>query len=290
MELDDEGTPLKDETSAFSPRGPSGVGIGLRTPHYGDLLESGDGPDWFEFVPENFVGRGGIALRTLRAANERWPLIPHGVSLGIGGPDPFDELYLKGLKVLLDELDSPYYSDHLCFSSAGGSSFFDLLPLPRTDEAVRHVSRRIRELADRLERAVVIENISYYAVMPGSEMSESEWVTAVIEDAGCGLLLDLANVYVNAKNHDLDAQGMLDALPLDRVAHVHLAGHVQEGARLIDDHGAPVPEGVWSLYEKLLGRCGPVSTLLEWDTKIPSYARVLEEAELARGRHRRAQS
>jgi uncharacterized protein (UPF0276 family) len=262
------------------------VGIGLRTPHYADIVNTFAGPDWFEFVPENFVGRGGPAIETLRHAKERWPLIPHGVSVGVGGKDPFDETYLAGLKRLLDELECPYYSDHLCFVSAGGSSFFDLLPMPRTHEAIRHVGTRVRELADRLERPVVLENISYYAVMPGSEMDEHTWIASVLEEADCGLLLDLANIYVNSKNHGLDPMAILEGLPLERVAHVHLAGHFDEGTRLIDDHGAPVPEPVWSLYERLLERVGPVSTLIEWDTKIPAYARVLAEAEQARARLR----
>ena len=270
------------------PRGPRGAGIGLRTPHYASILAADAGPDWFEFVPENFVGRGGLALDTLRKVSERWPVIPHGVSLGVGTQDGFDAEYLGGLKALLDELDPPYYSDHLCYNSIAGSSFFDLLPLPRTEEAVRHCAARIRELADRLERPVAVENITYYAVMPGSQLSETEWLRAVLEEADCGLLLDVANVYLNAHNHGFDPQDFLRALPLERIAHVHLAGHHDEGKRLLDDHGSPVPDGVWRLYEFLLEQAGPVSTLVEWDTRIPAYERVLEEAGQARARLREA--
>ena len=266
------------------PRGPRGAGIGLRTPHYAAILAANEGPDWFEFVPENFVGRGGVALDTLRKVAERWPLVPHGVSLGVGTQDGFDPEYVEGLNALLDELDLPYYSDHLCYNGIGGSSFFDLLPLPRTEEAVRHCAARIRELADRLERPVAVENITYYAVMPGSQLSETEWLSAVLEEADCGLLLDVANVYLNAHNHAFDPRDFLRALPLERVAHVHLAGHHDEGKRLLDDHGSPVPGPVWQLYEFLLEQTGPISTLVEWDTRIPAYERVLEEATQARAR------
>jgi uncharacterized protein (UPF0276 family) len=218
----------------------------------------------------------------LRACAERWPIAVHGVSLSLGGPDRLDHAYLVVLKALLDEFAVPLYTDHLCYASIGGISFHDLLPLPFSGEAVMHTARRIREVADALERPVAVENISYYATMPGSELDEGAFVRAVVEEADCGLLLDVNNAYVNAVNHDRDPQAVLLELPLDRTVHIHLAGHCPEDGRLVDDHGAPVDDAVWSLYRSALARTGPRPTIVEWDTKIPPLARVLDEADRAR--------
>jgi uncharacterized protein (UPF0276 family) len=259
-----------------------GVGIGLRREHFAALPTCEHAIGLLEIVPENFVGHGGRARAVLRACAERWPIAAHGVSLSLGGPDPIDHAYVRGLKTLLDELAVPLYTDHLCYASIGGISFHDLLPLPFSGEAVMHTARRIRELADALERPVAVENISYYATMPGSELDEGDFVRAVVEEADCGLLLDVNNAYVNARNHGLDPEAVLFALPLERTVHVHLAGHCPEDGRLVDDHGAPVDDAVWSLYGAVLARIGPRPTIVEWDTKIPPLARVLAEADRAR--------
>ncbi|MCA9710490.1 MAG: DUF692 domain-containing protein, partial [Myxococcales bacterium] len=213
---------------------------------------------------------------------ERWPVVAHGVSLSLGGPDPLPAEYVAGLKQLLDELDAPFYTDHLCYATIGGVNFYDLLPIPFTDEAVRHCAGRIRELADRLERPVAVENISYYAVMPGAAMTEGQFVRAVVEEAGCGLLLDVNNVYVNACNHGEDPRASLLALPLEHTRQIHIAGHIEEGGRVLDTHGRPLVEPVWELLRLALSRVGPVPTLLEWDTDIPPLDRVLDEADRAR--------
>ncbi|MEM7151350.1 MAG: DUF692 domain-containing protein [Myxococcota bacterium] len=259
-----------------------GVGIGLRREHFAAIGGCDRALDWLEIIPENYVGRGGLVRRNLAQCRERWPVVAHGVSLSLGGPDPLDLEYVAGLKQLLDELEAPFYTDHLCYATIGGRNFYDLLPLPFSEEAVVHCAGRIRELADRLERPVGVENISYYAEMPGGSLSEGEFVSAVVTEAGCGLLLDVNNVYVNARNHDEDPVAALESLPLDAALQVHLAGHIEEGGRLLDNHGAPVLDEVWSLYRHALSKTGPVPTLIEWDTDIPPLDRVLDEADRAR--------
>ncbi len=272
--------------TSFAPPRPRGVGIGLRRPHHDAILEPDHGPDqrvdWLEIIPENFVGVGGPTRRALDACAERWPVIGHGVSQCVGTPGPIDGEYIAGLKRLLDQLEAPYYSDHLCYGAIGGVTYHDLLPLPFNEEAVRHCARRIRELADRLERPIAVENISFYAVMPGSDMTHGEFVTAVTQEADCGLLLDVNNVFVNACNHGGDPADWLRALPLERTMQMHIAGHVEEAGRIIDNHGRPVVDGVFALMRQALGTVGAVPVLLEWDTDIPDLARVLDEADAVR--------
>lgn len=268
-------------------RAPHGVGIGLRREHFAAIERCERELDWLEIIPENYVGHGGLGRRNLARCRERWPVVAHGVSLSLGGPDPLPGPYVAGLRRLLDELQAPFYTDHLCYARIDDLDFYDLLPLPFTEEAVRHTARRVRELADRLERPVAVENISYYAVMPGGSMSEGQFVTAVVEEAGCGLLLDVNNVYVNARNHGHEPLAVLDALPLHRTLQIHIAGHVEESGRLLDTHGRPLVDPVWRLYEDALARVGPVPTLLEWDTDIPALDRVLDEADRARELWRR---
>lgn len=265
------------------PQGPAGVGIGLRRPHHQTLFDSDRQVDWLEFIPENFVGRGGRGPATLRRAAERWPVIGHGVTMSFGGPDPLDLEYIAQLKTLLDEVDAPYYSDHLCYSVVGGTVLHDLLPLPFSEQVVEHVAPRIREVSERLERPILVENITCYAVMPGSRMSEGEFIRAVVEEADCGLLLDVSNVYVNATNQGDDPMERLLALPIERTGQIHLAGYTDEGARLVDTHAAPVVDEVWNMYAAVLERLGrPISTLVEWDQRIPDLEKVLDQADRAR--------
>lgn len=262
------------------------VGIGLRRPHFSTLPQTERRVDFLELIPENFVGgpapRGGRHARVLAECAERWPILAHGVSMSLGGPDPLDHAYLRTLKRFLDRLGAPFYTDHLCFVTTGGRSTFDLLPLPFSEPAVRHVARRIREVADALERPVAIENISYYAELPTSTLDEGAFVRAVVEEADCLLLLDVNNVYVNAQNHGRAPLELLESLPLERACQIHMAGHVREGPRLLDHHGAPVDDAVWALYVEAIARTGPLPTLIEWDTRIPDVDRVLDEADLAR--------
>jgi uncharacterized protein len=261
-----------------------GVGIGLRRELYDALWKTNRRLDWLELIPENFIVHGGWRRQVLEKAAERWPLIAHGVALNVGGPDPLDAAYLRSLKTLLDWLDPPFFSDHLCYQHIGGVYFHDLLPLPFTEEAVRWVAGRAREVSDRLERPLVLENITYYAEMPGGTLTEGEFVSAVLEEADAGLLLDVNNAYLNGRNHGRDPWQVLRALPLERTTQIHLAGHVQdrECDVLLDDHGSAVTDEVWALYTKVTQRIGAVPTLIEWDNNIPPLDRVLEEADRAR--------
>lgn len=262
-----------------------GAGIGLRQPHVEALLGTARALDWLEVIPENYMRFGGKARRALRDCRARWPIAPHGVALNVGGLDPLDDEYLADLRRLCDELDPPWFSDHLCYCRIDGVYLHDLLPLPFNDEAVAHVVPRVREARERVGRPFLLENATYYEVMPGSTLDEATFIRRVVEEADCGLLLDVNNVYVNAKNHGYDPVAFLDALPLERVAQVHLAGHEVRPDVIIDTHGAPVADPVWTLYEQLLERTGPVTTLIEWDHHLPGDVNVLlDEADRARER------
>lgn len=260
-----------------------GVGIGLRREHHADILQTDRQVDWLEVITENFIDHGGHSIRLLDEVRERWPIGLHGVSMSFGGPDPLDDAYLSHIKALCDRLGAEEYSDHLCFSGAHGVFFADLLPLPQTHEAVAHVAERIRYVQRAIDRPVMIENISYYAEIPGSEMGHSEFVSRICEEADCGLLLDCNNVFVNSFNHGGDPLERMLALPLDRVGRIHLAGHKYKGEppMAIDNHGSPVPDPVWDLYDAALAKTGQVPTLIEWDLEIPDLDRVLDERDKA---------
>jgi uncharacterized protein (UPF0276 family) len=261
---------------------PLGAGIGLRRSFYEALPRTGRQLDWVEIIPENFLSVGGRTRQALEACAERWPVLPHGVGLNIGGPDPLDEEYVTQLAGLVKRLDSPFFSDHLVYSRLNGVYLHDLLPLPFNEEAVEHVVPRVREVVARVGRPFLLENPSYYAHMPGGTLAEATFLRHVAEQADCGLLLDVNNVYVNSQNHAYDPRAFLDALPLERVVQIHLAGHTRYPDVIIDTHGAPVSDDVWPLYRYVLERTGPVSTLIEWDQDIPSMEAVLDQADLAR--------
>jgi uncharacterized protein (UPF0276 family) len=258
-----------------------GVGIGLRRPFHEEIFRTTRTIDWLEIVSENFAGLGGRPAHLLARVVERWPTVAHGVALSVGGEDPVDE-YLAALGPLVKRLRAPFVSDHLCYSAIGGRQMFDLLPLPFHDDAVAHVAARARIAQDRLETPLLLENITGYAVMPGSEMDEPSFLRAVLETAGCWLLLDVNNLYLNAVNHGLDPQALLERMPLERVKQIHLAGFTSDEGVLLDTHSRPVADAVWSLYRQALVRTGPVPTLIEWDQDIPSLDAVLDEADRAR--------
>jgi uncharacterized protein len=258
-----------------------GAGIGLRREYYEELVSTERVLDWVEVTPENHMGFGGRNRWAVDACHERWPVLPHGVSLNVGGPDPLDPEYLDDLRRFCASVDAPFFSDHLCYSRLQGVYLHDLLPLPFNDASIAHVVPRIREAQARVGRPFLLENASYYAVMPGSALDEATWLRRVVEDADCGLLLDVNNVFVNSVNHGYDPRAFIDALPLERVGQVHLAGHEVRPDVIIDTHGAAVPSAVWSLYEHLLERTGPVTTLVEWDQNIPPVEQVLEQADRA---------
>ncbi len=259
-----------------------GVGISLRPEHHGAILATERRVDWLEIQPENYMRQGPRAQWALDACSERWPLIAHGIALSLGSPDPLSSDYLGDLARVLERIDAPYFSEHASFASAGGMSFHELLPLPFSERMADHLAARIREARDAIALPLSVENITYYAVMPSSAMSEGAFLTRVLDEADAGLLLDLNNVYVNAINHGQSPERVLHDLPLARTKQIHLAGHCREGDLLIDDHGSAVPEPVWELYRAALERLGPIPTLIEWENNLPSVDRVLDEADKAR--------
>jgi len=259
-----------------------GVGIGLRTVHFGEILAGKPALDWFEVLSENFMDTGGRPLHVLERVVERYPVALHGVSLSIGSTDPLDRGYLRKLKALAERTRAAWVSDHLCFTGVLGRNTHDLLPLPYDEATLRHVSRRVTQVQDALERPLVLENPSTYLAYARSTMPEWEFLTALCDATGCALLLDVNNVYVSSFNHGFDARRYIDGVPADRVVQVHLAGHTNKGTHIVDTHDARAIAPVWKLYARLTARTGPVSTLFEWDASIPPLAAVVKEAAKAR--------
>jgi uncharacterized protein (UPF0276 family) len=261
------------------------TGIGLRAEHHAAFIAARPAVGFVEVHSENYFGRGGAMLQFLERVRRDWPLSLHGVGLSIGSTDPLDERYLRRLDALVRRFEPTLLSDHLCWTSVGGVHSNDLLPLPWTEEALDHVVERLQRVQGRLQRRLLIENPSSYFEYAASTMPEWEFLAEVSRRSGCGILLDVNNVYVSACNHGFDARRYLDALPVDAVAQIHLAGHVERrfdaGRILIDTHGASVTNAVWSLYRDALRRCGPVPTLIEWDTDLPPLSALLLEAAKA---------
>lgn len=265
-----------------------GVGIGLRRDHY-DALECAApaeasplaSVDFVEVIPENYAGKGGRAARVFAEVRERMPVLAHGVSLSLGGPDPLDEEWLSTLKTFLDTHQIPFFTEHLSFTAARGVHLHELLPLPFTFEAARHVAARVRHAMERLERPVLLENPSALCRMPG-DLDEGTFTRAVIEESGAGLLLDVNNVYVSAANTGEDPRALLASLPLERTGQIHVAGHRDLGGVLLDDHRGPTPAPVLALLAEAVTRAPQVPVLLEWDTAIPPLEVVLEEAARVR--------
>jgi uncharacterized protein (UPF0276 family) len=266
-----------------------GVGVGYRPKHQEDVLLRGGSPDvaWYEIVSENYMVPGGRHLASLERLQAKWTVIPHGVCLSIGATEALDADYLARLKGLVRRMNPPYFTDHLCFTRASGRDLHDLLPLPYTKEAVAHVVERVRRVQGEIERPFALENVSSYLTYKDSTMTEWEFLAEVAEGADCGLLFDVNNVYVSAQNHGFDARTYVDAIPAERVVQIHLAGHLNKGTYLLDTHSDHVCDPVWELYERTIRRTGPVSTLVEWDEAIPSFAVLAGEAALAT-KHRAA--
>ena len=259
-----------------------GHGIGLRTKHFPELLEQGRRADWFEVITENFLHVGGRPRAVLEAVRADRPVVLHGVSLSIGSVDPLNEEYLRDVRDLADAVEPAWVSDHLCWGTFGRHNAHDLLPMPFTEEALSHVVSRVVEAQERLGRRILLENVSSYLTYATSTISEWDFLAEVARRADCLILLDVNNVYVSATNHGFDALAFLQGIPEDRVAQIHLAGHQDLGTHLLDTHDAPVPDPVWALYRDAVRRFGPVSTLVEWDDRIPPLDEVLAEAEKAR--------
>jgi uncharacterized protein len=259
-----------------------GYGVGLRRQHYSHVLESRPKVDWFEVISENFMVAGGRALQVLEGVRDNYPIAMHGVSLSLGSTDPLNRDYLRQLRELARRFEPAWISDHLCWTGVGRRNLHDLLPLPYTEEALRHVVTRIRNVQDELGRKILIENVSSYMAFADSTMTEWEFISAIAEEADCGILLDLNNIFVSAFNHRFDPNEYVDAVPAERVVQYHLAGHSDHGAYLLDTHDHPVRDEVWALYARAARRFGEVSAIVEWDDNIPAFAELKQTADRAR--------
>lgn len=254
-----------------------GTGLGLRRAFIRSLSDhSTDSINFWEIAPENWIGVGGYFGKKLHELTEKYSFICHGLSLSIGGPTPLDQAFLQKLKKFLHEHNIRYYSEHLSYCSDDGH-LYDLMPIPFTEQAVHYVANRIKQVQERLERRIAIENVSYYAA-PGQEMKEIDFLNAILQEADCDLLLDVNNIYVNSVNHGYDPYIFLKRLPFERIAYIHIAGHYNEAEDLIiDTHGANVVEPVWQLLNSAYQHFGIIPTLLERDFNIPSLPELLGE-------------
>lgn len=259
-----------------------GFGLGLRPDHYQDIInQKPKSIEWFEVIAENYLG-GGRPRDFLFKIREDYPMVMHGVSMSIGSTDELNMTYLRKLKSLAAELEVPWFSDHLCWTGMNGKNLHDLLPLPYTDEAIKHVASRIRQVMDIIEKPMIIENLSSYITYKTSAMSEWEFYNAVVEEADCGMLLDINNIYVSSFNHEFNPIDYINSVPIHRVYQFHLAGHSSYGDYLVDTHDHPVIDQVWDLYEIAVKRFGAVSTMIERDDNIPPLDDVVAELEHAK--------
>jgi uncharacterized protein (UPF0276 family) len=258
-----------------------GIGIGLRIPHYGHILERKPAVDWFEIISENYMLDAGRPLNVLDQILESYRVVQHGVSMYFGNAARPNREHLRRLKRLVKRTGSPWLSDHLCWGSVDGRYTHDLLPMPYTWEAVEWTARNIREVQDTVGIPVAVENVSSYAEFHASEMTEWEFLSEVVERADCGILLDVNNIYVSSKNHGFDPVLYLDAVPAERVAQIHIAGHTKFEKYILDTHDHPVLDPVWKLYAQAIRRIGRTATLLEWDDRIPNFEEVHREAKKA---------
>lgn len=260
----------------------SGVGIGLRDPHVTELLSGEPKAPWVELLADNHLAEGGLIAARLEAICERYPLTLHCVGMNLGGVEPLDRKYLQAVKHLMMRSRPAWVSDHLCFTRHGGHHYHDLLPLPYTEEALFHMVDRISQVQDFLGTRLLVENVSAYIAASDSSMDETEFLTALVNEADCDLLLDVNNLYVSQVNLGLDAGQVIAGLPVERIREVHLAGYEDKDGFLIDAHNNPVSEPVWTLFEALVARVPQVPVLIEWDNDIPSLDVLLAEAARAK--------
>ncbi len=254
-----------------------GLGLGLRTTHFSHILEKWPAVDWFEIMSENFMDTEGRPLYILDQIAERYPIVMHGVSMSIGSTDPIDFEYLAKLKALAQRVNAVWMGDHVCWTGVAGRNGHDLYPIPYNENTLEFLVERIRIVQDFLERPLILENPSTYMTFANSTMPEEEFLNRMAIDADCGLLLDVNNVYVTCRNHDLDPYEYLAAMPYDRVVQIHIAGHTDKGTHCIDTHDGRVIDEVWALYAEVQRRAGSRATLLEWDANIPPFEEVHAE-------------
>lgn len=262
-----------------------GIGLGLRSTHYSHIAQSKPKLSWFEAISENYMGlsqsSSGRPLKILESIRQDYDVVLHGVSLSIGSTDELNLPYLEKLKSLIETIQPQWVSDHLCWTGVAEENLHDLLPLPYTQEALKHLVERIQMTQDFLGRRILLENVSSYISFEHSEMTEWDFLTQIANQADCGILLDVNNVYVNSVNHGFDPRTYLKALPSERIGQIHLAGHSKQGEILVDTHDAPVCDEVWDLFRHAVQLYGSVSTMVEWDDKIPDFSHLKHEAEKA---------
>jgi hypothetical protein len=251
--------------------------VGLRTQHFRHITEHWPAMDWFEILSENFIDTEGRPLWYLDQIAERYPIVMHGVSLSVGSTDPIDFGFLDKLAALAKRVKARWLGDHICWTGVAGLNGHDLYPVPYTEEGLRHMIERVRTIQDYLERPLVLENPSTYLTFASSSMPEEEFIARLAVEADCALLLDVNNVYVTCRNHDLDPLAYLEAIPYEHVVQVHLAGHTDNGTHCIDTHDGHVIDAVWQLYARVQEKTGGRATLLEWDAQVPKFAVLQEE-------------
>lgn len=259
----------------------TGTGIGLRGPHIPRLLNERPPIPWLEALTDNHLAPTGPAREQLRAVRQYYPVTLHCVGMSIGGTDPIDVAYLSRIRALRDEIEPAWISDHLCWTSVDGQQMHDLMPLPYTEATLRHASDRILTIQDYLQCNILIENVSSYFRFRESSIAEAEFISELAHITGCGLLLDVCNIYVSSFNHAAAAREFLKRLPLDRVAEIHLAGFDDKGDHLLDAHNAPVPEAVWELFAWVMQRRPEIPALVEWDRDLPDLDVLIEQARRA---------
>ncbi|TAK92034.1 MAG: DUF692 domain-containing protein [Burkholderiaceae bacterium] len=261
----------------------TGFGLGLRTEHYLDFVERKPQVDWLEVISENYMVPGGKPLHFLDTIRRDYPMVMHGVSLSIGSSDPLNMDYLRDLKALVQRVQPTWISDHLCWTGVDHTNLHDLMPLPYTETALRHLTQRIDQVQDFLGHRILLENVSSYVAYRADEMTEWEFIAELAKRADCELLLDVNNVYVSSVNHRFDPYVYIDAMPGERVRQIHLAGHEDHGDYIIDTHDHPICDPVWDLYAYTVRKLGNVPTMIERDDHIPPLDDLL--AELAQARN-----
>jgi uncharacterized protein (UPF0276 family) len=277
---DRDTAPSQDHSDGAA--GSLGFGLGLRTVHYTRVVETRPPVDWFEILSENYLVPGGRPLDWIDRIRADYPMAMHGVSLSIGSTDPIDMDHLEQLKRLQRRVQPAWISDHLCWTGVAGGNLHDLLPLPYTEAALAHVATRVARVQDVLGERILLENVSSYVSYPSSEMTEWEFLAELARRADCLLLLDVNNVYVSSVNHEFDPHRYLDAIAVDRVRQIHLAGHQDRGDLIVDTHDQPIVDPVWRLYEAARRRFGDVATMIERDANIPPLEELVAELDQVR--------
>lgn len=259
-----------------------GFGLGFRLHYYEQIIKELPPVDWFEIMTEDYLVAGGLYLHNLEQLREHYPLVMHGVSLSIGGSDDLDFDYLTKVKNLAQRISPVWISDHLCWTGVHGKQLHDLYPLPYTEEAIKHIVKRVKQVQEFLGRQILLENVSSYITYKDSSIEEWDFLTAIANEADCYILLDVNNIYVSAFNHGFDPKEYLNKIPIERVKQFHLAGHDNQGEYIIDTHDEPIVSGVWALYADAVQRFGAVSTMIERDSNFPPLSDLLTELTQAR--------